>query len=61
MIFQFAEDWRCDQHRWVNQGVTKLPRKAPKLRKMYFVADTHTGKTNNFQRHAYQLLGTIII
>ena len=32
--------YTCDQYRWLNQGVTKFPRKAPKIRRMYFAADT---------------------
>ena len=51
-----TEDWRCDQYRWDNQGVARLPRKNPKVRKLYFNADTPTGSTKEFQRHAYQLL-----
>ena len=50
------DDWRCDQYRWVNQGVTKLPRKDPKIRKLYFDSDTPNGPSKDFQRHAYQLL-----
>ena len=49
-------DWRCDQYRWVNGGVTKLPRHQPVLKKHYFYADTREGKTKEFQRHAYQLI-----
>ena len=51
-----TKDWRCDQYRWDNQGVARLPRKNPKVRKLYFNADTPTGSTKEFQRHAYQLL-----
>ncbi len=36
--------------------MAKLPRKEPKLRKLYFLADTPSGPTKDFQRHAYQLL-----
>jgi len=50
------DDWRCDQYRWVNQGVTKLPRKDPKIRKLYFDSDTPNDPSKDFQRHAYQLL-----
>ena len=53
----YTEDWWCDQYRWLNQGVTKLPRKAPKIRRMYFAADTSEGISKEFQRNAYQLLG----
>ena len=51
-----VDDWRCDQFRWVNQGVTKLPRKGPKLKKLYFDTDTPNGPSKEFQRHGYQLL-----
>ena len=30
------DDWRCDQLRWSNQGVQKLPRKDPTIKKSYF-------------------------
>ena len=52
-----VDDWRCDQYRWQNQGVTKLPRGVPVIRKMYFVADTTEGIPKEFQRNAYQLIG----
>ena len=51
------DDWRADKYRWINQGVTQLPRKNPSLRKHYFAADTPQGVSKDFQRHAYQLLG----
>ena len=53
----FIEDWRCDQCRWVNGGVAKLPRSAPRLRKVYFDVDLPNGPSKEFQKHAYQLLG----
>ena len=28
-------DWRVDQYFWVNNGVTKLPRTSPVLKKIY--------------------------
>jgi len=52
----FADDWRCDRYRWVNQGVTKLPRKEPKVRKHYFDTDTPSGPSKEFQKLSYQLL-----
>ncbi len=55
--FFSSDDWRCDQYRWRNQGVTKLPRGDPVIRKMYFVADTNNGISKDFQRNAYQLIG----
>ncbi len=56
MCLYTLEDWRSDQYRWVHQGVAKLPRKGPQLRKLYFVADTPSGPSKGVQRHAYQLL-----
>ena len=50
-----ADDWRCDQYRWVHNGVTRLPRKHPVVRKFYFSIDTPEGSTNDFTRHAYML------
>ena len=52
-----TDDWKCDQFRWVNQGVTKLPHKDPVLRKLYFSLDAPgKGPSTAFQRYAYQLL-----
>ena len=54
---RIIDDWRCDQYRWTNQGVTKLPRKPqPKIKKHYFHASTPEGISKDFQKHAYQLL-----
>ena len=55
-IYFHVDDWRCDQYRWQNQGVTKLPGGDPVIRKMYFVADTTEGIAKDFQRNAYQLI-----
>ena len=52
-----VDDWRADQYRWVNQGVTQLPRRQPQLRKHYFAMDTPKGVSKEFQKHAYQLIG----
>ncbi|SMN01977.1 hypothetical protein SPONN_284 [uncultured Candidatus Thioglobus sp.] len=52
--FSSTEDWRCDQYRWVNQGVTKLPRRDPVMRKFYFSLDTPDGVSKDFQRYSYQ-------
>lgn len=57
ITFAHAEDWRADQYRWINQAVTLLPRKQPRLRKLYFSLDTPKGVSKEFQRHAYQLVG----
>ena len=41
LIFSVPKDnWRCDQYRWVNQGVRRLPKKDPLIKKTYFQADT---------------------
>lgn len=40
----------------MNQGVTKLPRKQPKFRKLYFSIDISGTASTGFQRHGYQLL-----
>ena len=50
------EDWRCDQYRWSNQGVRRLPRKDPHVKKSYFHVDTPNGPSREFVKHAYQLL-----
>ena len=49
-------DWRCDQYRWSNEGVHKLPRNNPRVKKWYFYIDTPEGRNKGFQKHAYQLL-----
>ena len=56
-FFYFSDDWKCDQYRWKNQGVTKLPRRNPVILKTYFVADTTNGINKSFKRNAYQLIG----
>ena len=53
----YADDWRCDQHRWISAGVHSLPKAAPQIRKMYFQIDTTDGRSKGFQRHGYQILG----
>ena len=50
------EDWRCDQYRWSKQGVRRLPRKDPHVKKSYFHVDTPNGSSREFVKHAYQLL-----
>ena len=30
------DDWQCDQLRWSNQSVQKLPRKDPTIKQSYF-------------------------
>ena len=50
-----TDNWRCDQYRWVNQGVKRLPKKHPKVKKSYFHIDTPKGISNDFSRHAYEL------
>ena len=36
-----VEDWRCDQYRWINQGVKRLPKKDPVLKKSYIAIEVH--------------------
>ena len=50
-----VDDWRCDQYRWINQGVTKLPHKEPKLKKFYLDTDTPNGPSKEFQKHGYHM------
>ena len=56
LIIFVTDDWRCDQNRWVNQGVRRLPRKKPHIKKMYFQLNTQDGVTADFVKHAYELL-----
>ena len=58
MYWHSTDDWRADQIRWINNGVTALPRKDPVLKKSYFVMDTPNGPSKSFQQHAYQLIGS---
>lgn len=58
---QKKNDWRCDQYRWFNGGVTKLPRHKPVLKKHYFYVDLEEGHSKEFQRHAYQLIGNDLV
>ena len=51
-----VDDWRADQIRWINNGVTALPIKNPVLKKSYFVLDTPNDPSKSFQGHAYQLI-----
>ena len=55
-MFLNTDDWKCDQYRWINQGVTSLPRKSPKLKKTYFSIDTPCGPSLKFQKHSYPLI-----
>ena len=54
--FLNSKDWRCDQYRWSNQRVKKLPRKQPHIKTTYFNVHTPKGDSSEFQRHSYQLL-----
>lgn len=42
-------------------SVTKLPRKDPVLRKMYFSLDGPEGPSKDFQRYAYQLIHSKLV
>ena len=50
-----TDDWRCDQYRWVNQGVKRLPKREPKVKKSYFNIQTPKGPSSDFSKHAYEL------
>ena len=50
-----TDDWRCDQYRWINQGVKHLPKKMPRVKKSYFYIDSVNGPSLDFRRHAYEL------
>ena len=52
----FIDDWRCDQYRWVNQGVHKLPKRNPQVLKSYFQIATPQGASPEFVRHSYELI-----
>lgn len=52
----FIEDLRCDQHRWINQDVQKVPKRLPTMKKSYYRIDTPAGGLAIFTKHAYQLL-----
>ena len=58
LLYIHIDDWRCDQYRWQNQGVTKLPRGDPVIRKMYFVADTTEGIAKFHHNHILLPLNT---
>ena len=49
------DDWRCDQYRWFNNGVTGLPKRNPIIKKHYFLTDTSYGPSKEFTRVAYML------
>ena len=50
------DDWQCDQLRWSNQGVQKLPRKDPTIKKSYFFISSSSGTSKLFMKHAFELL-----
>ena len=56
IIFTFVDDWRCDQYRWFNNAVKKLPSKHPTVKKTYFICDTADGPCSDFKKHSYELL-----
>lgn len=58
------DDWRCDQYRWVNNAVRKLPRQNPTIKKTYFLANTFIGPLKEFTKQAYELVpsnGNVLI
>ena len=50
-----TNDWKADGHRWINNGITKLPRKDPKIYKTYFYLQTKEGMNKNFKKMVFQL------
>ena len=54
--FYCLDDWKSDQYRWANNGIIKLPRSRPIVRKSYYSIDTPELGSNGFTRHAYVLL-----
>ena len=54
--FSHADDWKCDQYRWVNKGVTALPDEVLKLNKYYYHIDRPNGSNPGFKRHGYKLI-----
>lgn len=53
---QISDDWRCDQYTWVNNGVKKMPKREPVVRKTYFQLDTPSGPSSEFVKHSYELM-----
>ena len=54
--FYHAEDWKCDQYRWINKGITPLPDEATMLKKYYYHIDNPNGSNPGFTRHGYKLI-----
>ena len=61
-VVQMVEShyWCCDKYWWHNQGVRRLPKKAPRIKKSYFQLDTPKGASASFTKHAYQLMDPTI-
>ena len=53
-------DWRQDGHRWINGGVTSLPKKQPIVKKSYFyIAKSGKESDKGFQKTVYRLADQI--
>ena len=50
-----ADDWKADQIRWINNGVTSLPKKCPAVKKSYFILDSENGPSEKFKKQVYQM------
>lgn len=50
------DDWRADGYRWFQNGTKLVPRREPKVRKIYFVSLTQDGQNKEFVRHAFYLV-----
>ena len=57
VIYSSLSDSRhCDQYSWANQGVSRLLKREPQVKKSYFHIDTPKGPSSNFMKPAYQLV-----
>ena len=55
--FFIADNWKCDQYRWLNYGSKDIPKRDPLVKKLFFIGKNPNGKTSKFQRHVYTLIG----
>ena len=46
---------QANQIRWINNGVTSLPKKCPVVKKIYFILDTQNGPPEKFKKQVYQM------
>ena len=55
MWFGLADDWKCDQYGWFQNGAKKVPSKSPVVCKVYHVSVTPNGN-KLFRRISYSLI-----